>query len=259
MPEEDWLYHVTSKTVAKIIKAKGLRSALLRIGRAVASPTGSFNRDRKEKELDRTKARLAGYITDLLARGATENTLRAAPGVYVPFAFTTTGSNDDFLRLTPLEEAALGRYRLAHGGLQARNNQVARAVNTKNRAKVLAAELIGDKVHTLTRLAVQVTTWTYNIEETITASHVYFLLPQYAVVGYNDYTKGMHVDSIVVLRVRKDDVTHLVQDEADFRALRTRDEVASDRFQLITTPSRFIELNYRCDDGSWSELSNWDG
>lgn len=257
MPADDqWLYHVTSKTVAKIIQEKGLKSALLRLGRAVASPTGSFARDRQVKEPKAAESRLASYIADVMSRGSDEQAIRQAKGVYVPFAFTTTGSNDDFLRLTPLENSALQTYNVALRNVP-RDNGKARAA--KARAAVLAKELMGDKLHSLTRLAVQVTSWTFNIEETITASHVYFLTPGYAVVGYNDYTKGMHADSIVVLRVRRDNVTNLVQDEADFRALRTRDAVGADKFMLMAPTSRFIELDYRCNAGNWVALADWAG
>ena len=254
MSESDYLYHLTTKTLAFKIKSGGLASALNRIGQAVANPHGAFAQNREEMEATKFKQKIMAYLGNVLSRGATERMIKEVKGQYVPFAFTPTGSNHDHQKLTEIETGMLADYaRLIHG-LGPPN--VARASHLRKQWSVecLAEDLrYGDKNHFLARLAVQVVAIGYKIEETITASHVYFLKPLYAVGGYAEYRAHLNAVDLVMLRVLKSQVS-TTPDDSDYRAEMTTDTVGPDKIEVMESHDRFTEEAYRCDEKNWKPL-----
>src|ERR1051325_11560301 len=71
LSDNDWLYHLTRKHIAALIKQAGMMSWSTRIGRTVANPRGAFVGNRKEKEWDKQVQKIKGYITEILASGGT--------------------------------------------------------------------------------------------------------------------------------------------------------------------------------------------
>ncbi|HEX6291890.1 MAG TPA: hypothetical protein VFZ66_22080 [Herpetosiphonaceae bacterium] len=258
MKDADWFYHLTRKQVALIIKQGGMTSAVHRIGRAVPHPFGAFVQNRKKKEASEYQQKLKGYLIDLMARGCSEGTLRRTRGVYVPFTLVLRGSNeDDVPRVDQLEAQYLNQYKRLLPNL----GQFDRPTFNKLKKDVLVDELVNDllvrdKNHFLARLAVQYVTYRNNIEEMITASHVYFLRPGCAVDGYNDYKKHLDSNQIVVLRVHKDNLPGLVDDDSDYRAVMTERIVPANVIEVMQNHDNFTNEDYRSNAQNWQPLAN---
>ncbi|QRK05068.1 hypothetical protein JQX13_33345 [Archangium violaceum] len=266
MRDSAWLYHLTTRKVALLIKDHGMTSELMRSGRAVAHPQGAFAKDRREREPKSTNNKLKAYLCDILSRGVSMDQIREEKGQYQPFVFEPQGSNEvDNPKLDGLEKGKFLSYvrlLLPNEGQvnRARRLRLGRDPEVEKAAKDM---LLKDKSHFLVRLAIQYVACRFDIEETITASHIYFQKPEYAAYCYDDYKKKLGDVPMVVLRVRKADVSLLVADDSDFRAMMTRHRVGAELIQLMeaheTTKEQpgFKDLNYRCNASNWIPLLSW--
>ncbi len=259
MKDAKWLYHLTITNIAEKIKHYGMTSAKTRIGRAVANPQGSFAQNRKKMEQEKSKTRLVNYLAEFLARGCPIEKLKLTSGKYTPFAFTTTGKNQDFIELSRIETEALKQYALKFPKIKEKAAwRDIKKFKGKEEVKEMAEFLLrSNKNHSLARLAVQYTAFSYKIEETITASHLYFLMPKYAKDGYTDYIKHLRSSEIVILRVKKVKVMGLKQDDSDFRALMTEITVPPDLLEIMEDHTDFHDEDYRSDAKNWKKLTDW--
>lgn len=259
MSDADWRYHLTSRAVAQKIKSVGMSSNLSRIGMPVAAPKGAFNQDRQKKEADKQKAKLVEYLGALLARGAAADAISNSVKPFAPLAFTPVGNNGvDTPKLTQLEKQALQTFAQSLQGLGPDNWRKAGEFRRKKETQDLADTLLRSKKnHFLARLAVQVVSFTYKIEETISSSHIYFFLPQYAEDCYRDYTKHLNTNDLVMLRVHKNDINGLVQDDSEFRAVMTKNNVAPSKIQVLTQLNQFTNTVSRSNNANWVAIANW--
>lgn len=257
MSDENWLYHLTAKSIALKVKSVGMTSALTRIGIPVANPQGAFAQNRQKMESAKFEQKLTGYLSDVLSRGCTKEKIKEVRGQYVPFSFVPRGSNEaDFPRLTLIENQRLECYVRSIPSLgkpeRKKKAQFRRDLAVKQLAQFM---LRSDKNHFLARLAVQCVAFGYKIEESITASHLYFLKPRYAVEGYNDYKKHLNAADMVMLRVHKNNVPGLVDDDSDHRAAMTKQTVGPGKIEVMKKLDHFTDLAYRCDAKNWQPLS----
>lgn len=134
--------------------------------------------------------------------------------------------------------------------------KAARFQRGKTSVKDLAEHLLrNNKNHFLARLAVQYTSFAYDIEEKITSSHIYFLQPRYAKEGYLDYSKHLNSSDVVMLRVNKDHLVGLIQDDSDHRTVTTPNRVGPDVSEVMEQHNQFVDLDYRCDEQNWKSIS----
>ena len=111
MPDSDWFYHLTAKAMAQKIKAKGMTSALLRLGIPVANPQGAFVQNRKKMEGTKFEQQLTTYLLEVFCRGGSEQDVVQNKGNYVPFDFVPEGSNAaDIARLDTIANQRLQGY-----------------------------------------------------------------------------------------------------------------------------------------------------
>lgn len=258
MSEADWRYHLTSKTIAQKIKTAGMKSTLTRISAPVAAPTVAFNQDRLSNEATKQKAKLGEYLANFLARGASLETLTGSKKPFTPLAFTPVGDNGlDTPKLTQMEKQALTTFAQALMGLGREDWRKAREWRAKPQVTQAADQLLrSNKNHYLARLAVQVVAFTYKIEETITASHIYFFLPQYAEVCFRDYSKHLNSRDLVMLRVHKTKIPGLIQDDSEFRAKMTKSTVLPDAIEVMSNVSQFENKITRTNDANWVAIKN---
>jgi hypothetical protein len=259
MSDADWRYHLTSRTIAQIIKTAGISSNLSRIGIPVAAPKGAFNQDRLSKEADKQQAKLVQYLAEFMARGTSADVLSKNNKLFVPLAFTPVGNNAvDTPKLTQLEKQSLATFAQSLHGLGPDNWRKAKELRGKKETTQLADKLLrSNKNHYLARLAVQIVSFTYKIEETISSSHIYFFLPKYADACYRDYTKHLNTNDLVMLRVHKDNITRAVQDDSEFRAVMTRNKIGPEVIEVMSQINQFTNLAARCNDANWVAIRNW--
>ncbi|HEY0738529.1 MAG TPA: hypothetical protein VGD69_26665 [Herpetosiphonaceae bacterium] len=258
MKDADWLYHLTRKEVALIIKRGGMTTALSRIGMPVPHPKGAYVQNRKKKEETEFQQQLRGYLVDLMAHGYTREQILAVRDNYLPFHVVLRGSNEhDVWRVDAKEKEYLAQFRESLPGQakydRAKFNQAKKDINVEMLANTM---LIRNKNHFLARLAVQYVTYRNNIEEIITASHIYFLKPKDVHIPYNDYKKHLGDTTVVVLRVHKDNLPGLVQDDSEARAMMTKIPVLPNVIQVMENHEKFIDENYRSDARNWQPLAN---
>lgn len=291
-PDAEWMYHTTSKAIAKKIKTQGLKSALLRIGRAAAAPTGAFAKDRQKHEQKECLNRAIEIIRALSGapHKLTLEEIGDSEVPYDPFDFKCSGSVDDNGKLEKLKKQMIVAYakdllkvrQAAKKDKQGPANKPT-PVNKDTTAR-LAEVLLGieqvqynsakwaqvvtkfeegsaNRNHYVVRFAVQLMAYKYLIEEEITSSHIYFLKPECAEDGYKDYTKNVPKADRVVLRVRKDVIPpkELLPDESEGRALMTRVAVKPEDIEIIDEAEQFISDDYRCDAVNWDSIKAWKG
>lgn len=182
---------------------------------------------------------------------------------YVPFAHAATGSNDDYMSLSTLEDAALLQFaKQIHGAKSTLKPKGTVGIARRHTTIALCNTLVGNPNHYLTKLATQSANYDFDVEAAITSCHVYFLnttLPRLTFEGgYTDYTKLRSPASIAVLRVRRADVIGLEQDMADFRAVRTRSDVPAARLEILVgtaIPTEFKRLEVRSREENWMPLT----
>jgi DNA-directed RNA polymerase subunit RPC12/RpoP len=263
--ETEWLYHVTTDTIARAVKRQGLRSAFSRTGQRIPDASGSFALDRVKRIEGAIAGRIMQYLVTCLANADNGDMWRDAAIPYTPFVHAATGSNDDYMSLSALEKASLLHFgQQVHGPKFTVTPRGTVGIARKQSTIALRQTLIEKPDHYLTKLATQSANFDFNVEAAITSSHVYFLNTALDRLtfesGYKDYTKLRSPLSIVVLRVRRADVTGLEQDMADFRAVRTQSDVAAARLQILVGTAIYTEfkrLDVRSRDDNWMPLTQW--
>lgn len=259
MKDAKWVYHLTRKEIALIIQRGGMTTSLSRIGMPIPHPRGAFVQDRRKREGGECYERLKMYLATYLAHGCTLDDIEQADKQYVPFNLVIQGSNDaDIPKLDQIEEKYLERFKEALPKLQKYDAnkffQFGKNFLVEGRASTM---LIRNRNHYLTRLAVQYVSFRFKIEETITASHVYFLKPgKDAVSGYRDYKSHLGDATIVVLRVHKDNLPDLVQDDSEGRAMMTSRLVLPTVIEVMEHHDNFPDEDYRCNVQNWQPLAN---
>lgn len=258
VPDAAWVYHLTRKEIALIIQRGGMTTALSRIGMPIPHPRGAFVQDRRKREGGECHEKLKMYLATYLAYGCTLDDVEQGDKQYVPFNLVIQGSNDvDIPKLDQIEEKYLERFKEALPKLQKYDAnkffQSGKNFLVESRASTM---LIRNRNHYLTRLAVQYVSYRFKIEETITASHIYFLKPQDAKSGYRDYRSHLGDATIVVLRVKKANLTNLVQDDSEGRAMMTDRPVLPAVIEVMVNHDNFPDEDYRIDDRNWQPLAN---
>lgn len=259
MPDRDWVYHLTRREIALIIKRGGMTTSLSRIGMPVPHPRGAFVQDRQKREGTECQEKLRDLLAHVLACGVAKETIEQKPGQYFPFTMFVQGSNEiDIPGLEGVESLYLERYKKLLPNVKPFNENKYFEYGTSVPVRSMAnTMLIRDKNHYLTRLAVQLVSYRFKIEETITASHIYFLKPgDDAKSGYRDYRQHLGDANIVVLRVLKADIPDLIQDDSEGRAMMTARPVHPDLIQVMVNHDDFPKEDYRTDDKNWQPIAN---
>ena len=258
-PKNEWLYHLTRKSIALKIEEKGMTPAKTRIGRPVAPHTGAFAQNRRKVEHQKQKDRLAGYISQVTARGGSMENIKKTQGHYDRFEFTPDGNNDtDQPRLTSLEESRLKEYYNQVGATKKNDSYKFRQSQKDPAVKELAESLLSsNKNHFLARLAVQYESFRFKIEETITSNHIYFFTDRDATSLYKTYKDHLNTNDIVVLRVLKKDVRGLEKDRSDPRpgTMMTTETVSPDRLEVMVNHTQFPSDSARHEPSNWEPLS----
>ncbi len=260
--EREWLYHVTSPTVARLVKAGGLRSALARTGVRQPDPEGSFAKDRVKRVSTEIDSRLRQYIANCRANRDSDWFIQQATA-YTPIPLAFTGDNNDYVTLKAQDESrfmAFGRQTIGNGFKgDIGTVKIARDATTRNYMNTLKAL----PAHFLTRLANDYANLNFDIEGAITASHVYFLNTSDVMMtkdGFKDYIKFRKPEDTAVLRIRRRDVFGLMPDEADQRAVRTALSVSAFAgFEIMTKGTRddFLRDDFRADSDNWTPFKSW--
>ncbi|WP_147297911.1 hypothetical protein [Trinickia dinghuensis] len=206
------------------------------------------------------------YLVVCLANANSGDAWRDAVMAYTPFVHAATGSNDDYMSLSALEDAALSRFgKQIQGDKFTLKPKGTVGIAKKPGTIALRDTLVGNPDHYLTKLAIQCANYDFGVEAAITACHVYFLNTALERLifegGYKDYTKLRSPSSIVVLRVRRVDVVGLEQDMADFRALRTKSDVPAARLEILVGTAihtEFKRLDVRSRSDNWIPLTQWE-
>jgi hypothetical protein len=266
--DADFFYHLTRAEIARKIKLNGMTTAETRIGIRVANPVGAFNQNRQEKEAEKQEQKLREFLGDIVCRipqydlnkcRNTLTTIANTPGVYAPFNYDPQGSNAvDVPALENLVSQRQNQYRQLVNLNGPRNGQVFRGLRNVVEIQTCATDLLRHrKAHFLSRLAVQAVAFQYKIEENITAAHVYFLKPQDAVVGYNDYARHLNANEIVVLRVNQANIADRVPDDSDHRAVMVPRTVPANVLEIMANCANFTDINYRTNAANWQALTGW--
>jgi hypothetical protein len=183
-----------------------------------------------------------------------------------PYAAAPTGSNDDYAPLTTWENNTLAAYARALGvrAFKRMPKNLSKLVKESG-AEPWAMALDSMPQHVLTLLAGAAVDLNFGVEAAITASHVYFLntTDQKVILdGFQDYTKLRNPHETVILRVRRNAVVGLHQDEADYRALRTTRAVNEKHFEILVNPGwpqGFLNQVFRVNPAHWQSLPSWLG
>lgn len=263
----DYYYHLTSKSVGLLIKKNGMQSLLTRTGSNIAAPDGSFYQERKQKEAERRTSQLATYIFKLISQGYTEEQIIHTKGEsYLPMQLVLIGSNKaDIPKLEENEKQKLESY---YACLPApsvdgkskvktpmQRETIAQKKAKKDKLYVTARSILnGDSSHFLGKLATDYISNRYRIEELITTSHIYFIKPEYLDIAYRDYTKRIPGEQ-VMLRVKKTNMTDVVNDDSEFRAVMTKSPVAPNYFDVMTDLSKIIGVQNQSNPSNWMPLS----
>lgn len=260
--EREWLYHVTSPAVARLVKAGGLRSALARTGERKPDPEGSFAKDRVKRVSTSIDSRLRQYIANCRANLDNDWFIKQNTA-YTPIPLALTGDNNDYVTLKVQDESrfmGFGRQTIGEGFKgdigTVKLSRDATTLKYLNTLKTMPA-------HFLTRLANDYANLNFDIEGAITASHVYFLNTDDVMMtkdGFKDYIKFRKPEDTAVLRIRRRDVFGLMPDEADQRALRSALSVSAFAgFEIMTAGTRddFLRDDFRADSDNWTPFKNW--
>ncbi|MHA6198261.1 hypothetical protein ACX3YG_28310 [Pseudomonas wadenswilerensis] len=260
--EREWLYHVTSPTVARLVKAGGLRSALARTGVRKPDPEGSFAKDRVKRVSTSIDSRLRQYIANCRANRDSDWFVKQDTA-YTPIPLVFTGDNNDYETLKVQDDSrfmAFGKQTIGAGFKgDIGTVKLSRDATTLKYMKDLKAL----PAHFLTRLANDYANLNFDIEGAITASHVYFLNTTDLMMtkdGFKDYIKFRKPEETAVLRIRRQDVFGLMADEADQRAVRTALSVSAFAgFEVMTAGTRddFLRDDFRADSDNWTPFKSW--
>ena len=261
--EKEWLYHVTSTAVARLVKAGGLRSALARTGVREPDPDGSFAKDRINRVPKSIDSRLKHYIATCRSQ-RDDNWFIGQATAYTPMPLAFTGDNNDYVTLKALDDSrfkAFGQVTLGEVFVVERSGtaKLARDGTTTGYFNTLKAQ----PGHYLTKLATDYANLNFDIEGAITASHVYFLNTEKLsdiTTGFKDYVKFRKPEETAILRIRRRDVFGLMDDEADFRAVRTMSSVSAFAgFEIMTSGTRddFLQVDFRGNAEHWTPLRHW--
>ncbi|WP_197341271.1 hypothetical protein [Ralstonia solanacearum] len=257
-----YLYHITTTAVARIIRTKGLTPAAHpeALGRPVARRHGAFEVNRAAQEPGRQVNRLKAYLKKGLEAGYSLDQIRAGQRPFTPIPVVPAGNRDDEqLEITRVEQAEVQAF-LTSLGVPA--NRPGRLTVT---LKVLGEQaddmLRTRKANALCRLAVHTVALEYAIEEGMTSRHVYFSRPERALDCYNGYTRqhggAQHCS---VLRVRRTDASPLLDDPSDFRAVMTQRQIPSSKIEIWRAASDtavFTNDQHRAEPGNWMPLTQW--
>lgn len=261
--ESEWLYHVTSVKVARLVQAGGLRSALARTGVRKPDPEGSFAKDRVNRVPKAINSRLKHYIATCRANRDDDWFIKQVMA-YTPMPLAFTGDNGDYETLKAMDdkrftdfgqqtigagfkESVLGTMKLARDGT------TTKYFNTLN----------AQPGHFLMKLATDYANLNFDIEGAITASHVYFLNSMKLDLmksGFQDYVKFRAPEDTAVLRIRRKDLFGLEDDEADFRAVRTPHSVSAFAgFEIMSAGTRddFLRPEFRANSDNWTPFKRW--
>jgi hypothetical protein len=283
VPDEEWLYHLTRRSVAARIQKDGMKSQFTLTGLRNAHPEGAFATEKKAKQRSRKETELKGYLRTLTTDGHTLETIRNTDLSYVRFNVMLVINNekdrnnierqaklkfDEFCRrlekFTQQPDLPVLPPKSGPGNLsKIRSGPVVKqrtGIRSDNHQVLLqaAAEMFDRQPnHFLTELARQKVDYYYDSEEQITASHIYFLDPKFAEQGYKDYSKTLNSNDLVVLRVRKADVPDAVQDQSEGKAVMAIGPVRPHLIDIMLRHNGFIEPGYRCNTANWMDIIEW--
>lgn len=286
--ERDWLYHVTSTTVARLIRANGLCSTYLRTGRMEPDPNGSFVKDREKRITKVFRETLTKYVVFYRiyknpkpTNGPRIKKLVVAaqllsfdedfaddgsfpdPVIVCP----KTASNNDYQVLEKSELRLFDAYAKKNLTGFVRDVTGYTKISKEPQTAQLVDALIAQPHHYLTMLAQEVAEHYFGVEAAITASNVYFLngaLDESVILdGFADYTKLRELGSYVVLRAPRAMVMGLEKDQADYRAVRTPRAVPGNLFQIMINTQNphvdFKQQGFRSRRENWMTLTDWNG
>lgn len=277
----NYVYHLTTKATALLIKANGMTSTFSRTGEENAHSEGAFAKDRDAK----TPAKIESYVSEalgfLLNAGVTLDELcRETGSVELLPAPKATGNvekhAEDSNAIRDWFKNEVDRYRkkfFPHAVELSRQpanvgSEYAKMKLT-DRAKYRKTE--GPKFmrshpnHFICTLAQAQTELYYGVEEALTVRGIYFTKAQYAEIGYTEYSKHLGNEEIVILRVAKEKLTNPHDDPSEFKALRSEGKVEVGDIQVLIDHRRFLEkvgqgptqTNFRDVDSSWIGLGAW--
>ncbi|CBJ39804.1 conserved hypothethical protein (plasmid) [Ralstonia solanacearum CMR15] len=257
-----YLYHITTTAVARIIRTKGLTPAAHpeALGRPVARRHGAFEVNRAAQEPGRQVNRLKAYLKKGLDAGYSLDQIRAGQRPFTPIPVVPAGNRDDEqVEITRVEAAEVKAFLAALG---APANRPSRLPTAQLRALGEQADdmLRTRKANALCRLAVHTVSLEYAIEEGMTSRHVYFSRPERASDCYSSYT-GQHggAAQCSVLRVARGAAAPLLDDPSDFRAVMTQRRILPQQIEIWRAPSGvlFTNANDRAEAGNWMPLTQW--
>lgn len=281
-PDAEWLYHLTTRTMALRIKTEGLKTWHQATESRFANPDGAFakNRDRRrpEKVLEKHREFFAELCKRIAAEGVapreavveTAKRLMQAEAEYGPWNYTPTGQGGpDRTQLGVLQKAKQEEYwHAVKGGLDggstsgkqpwipggaARDSRYYR-----DQGEVLAKARQGTQPnHFASRYAAQAADTYYAIEESVVIHHIYFSKPgEDASTCYKDYSKHLSSNELALLRVKRVALEEsLEEDEAETRAEMTKEKVPASLIEVMRDHSKFNDMRSRLDPKNWMPIA----
>ena len=110
----DYVYHLTTVPVARIIKEQGMKTAAEILGHLSAFPTGAFVRNRNAKRGEQEILNLASLLRPILLKGAAIDQIRGATGpMLIPHLMVHNNDRQTLVEnLDVLYRELLGKKRL---------------------------------------------------------------------------------------------------------------------------------------------------
>ncbi|QUP56242.1 hypothetical protein GO998_21295 (plasmid) [Ralstonia syzygii] len=256
-----YLYHITTTAVARIIRTKGLMPAAHpeALGRPVARRHGAFEVNRAAQEPTRQVNRLKAYLKKGLEAGYSLEQIRAGQRPFTPIPVVPAGHRDDEqVEITRTEEAEVKAF-LALLGAPA-NKPGRLTVPLKTLGEQADDMLRRLKANALCRLAVHTVSLEYAIEEGMTSRHVYFSRPERAADCYSSYTRQHGgAAQCSVLRVARTAASPLLDDPSDFRAVMTQRRILPHHIEIWNAPAEAVFTNdqHRAASDNWMPLTRW--
>ncbi|AST29249.1 hypothetical protein [Ralstonia pseudosolanacearum] len=256
-----YLYHITTTAVARIIRTKGLTLAAHpeALGRPVARRHGAFEVNRAAQEPGRQVNRLKAYLKKGLEAGYSLDQIRTGQRPFTPIPVVPAGNRDDEqVEITRVEEAEVKAFLAALGTPANKPGRLTMPLRTLGEH---ADDMLRTrKANALCRLAVHTVSLEYAIEEGMTSRHVYFSRPERASDCYSSYTRQHGgAAQCSVLRVSRMAAAPLLDDPSDFRAVMTQRRILPQQIEIWRAPSDvlFTNADDRAAAGNWMPLTQW--
>ncbi|TNF69858.1 MAG: hypothetical protein EP298_01820 [Gammaproteobacteria bacterium] len=242
-----YYYHVTTKNIFDHIKKDGMSSQYHRTGERKASTEGSFYKN-KQAQFEQQFTNKIKAILKILALKLNKEHMKQIinkTNDITPLQIDISLDHEqNNTQLTKKEALSIDEYykqnynpsetkTLKFSMSEFKKNHNLKTFKNDYKAEIKAIK--NDTNHPIHKLANELVSAKYNIEEAITSSHIYFFSELHFKSCFNEYTKhlGGDLSNLVVLKIHQDDIIDMKEDLSDYRCCMTEHRVPANKIQVI--------------------------